>query len=163
MKQCLAISVLMLVLAYPALAETAFADGWEPARVVDGMIVSAGVTDEQAKGFAAQHRQAQEVRQAEAAAYWAYWHQQNRAPSPIARSVGPPISQPQVSPPGTGRLEPWLFGTGGTGKRIFGDVYPRMGPDFGGGMDAREFAREQDRKYRWETGQYSYPDWVLTK
>ena len=52
-KRILVIIGLMLVAVGPAATEVIYSDGWVPPRLVDGVWVSSGVSDEVAKDYAA--------------------------------------------------------------------------------------------------------------
>ncbi len=70
------IGAVALVILAPAAAETVYSDGWIPPRLVDGVWVTSGVSDEVAKQYALEHNEGKtraEVRQIDWELYW-QWH-----------------------------------------------------------------------------------------
>jgi len=78
-RYALLVATLVAICAAGGRAETVYSDGWVPPRLVDGVWVTSGVSDEVAKEEAAivnQGKTRDEVRQGEWDVYW-QWHWQD--------------------------------------------------------------------------------------
>ncbi len=176
--------VLSVVCAAGGSAETVYSDGWEPPRLVDGVWVTSGVSDEVAKEYAARLRQ----EKADEQARWQQMNVQAQWYSPGSWMFGgqamgfnppnfqqewmqrnPPPEWMEVMDDGMGNI--WKGGqiVGRAASSVPRRYIPpythadsaRPGPRIDG-MDIWTYADRMNNNYRWQTGQNQYPPWVFT-
>ena len=100
----LRIVAVMLVAVGPIAAETIYSDGWVPPRLVEGVWVTSGVSDEMAKEYAGicnKGKSRDEVRQSEWNVYWRWHWDEGSAPEwAIQRGEGEEAAQSAVKKTG---------------------------------------------------------------